>query len=90
MLDCAKIRRVEHDQDGHDLTGRHPPLSSPFPRTAFDLPGTLKRLEALAKVVHIAKHFGPIHRYPLHLGLLARTKGGEDTFLVQFTSTAVS
>ena len=48
------------------------------------------RGELLAKVVHIAKHFGPIHRYPLHLDLLAGTKGGEDTFFVQFTSTAVS
>ena len=36
----------------------------------------------------VTKQFGPIHRYSLHLGFLAKNNHGENTFFVHLASTA--
>ena len=71
MFEIAVARRMKGDDDRHSFAERKllPSLAMASIQSDLSLPPNGFKL--LAKVVHIAKQFRKIHRYPLHFGFLA-------------------
>jgi hypothetical protein len=71
MFEITVTRRMKGDDDRHSFAQREPLSSLTMASIHRELPLPPNGFKLLTKVVHIAKQFGKIHRYPLHFGFLA-------------------